>query len=144
MNNLTSIKSNPIFNDSVLLVVRILVGFGMISHGYPKIQMLLESNDIKFFNFLGLSPSFSLALAVFSEFICSIFVILGLFTRLATFFLIITMFIASFVVHSGDPFAQKELSLLYLATYLIIFAFGAGGFSIDGMINKGDENGRKW
>lgn len=132
----SNLKTNPIYLDIVLLIVRLFIGFAMLSHGFPKLQTLLEGGDIKFFDFLGLGPKISLGLTVFAEFVCSIFLILGLFTRIAVGFLIFTMIIAGFVVHGADSFDKKEMSLLYLAIYLLILVLGAGRFSIDGMIEK--------
>ncbi|MCD0456209.1 DoxX family protein [Chryseobacterium sp. LC2016-27] len=129
-------KANPIIFDIVLFLVRLFIGFAMISHGFPKLQTLIDGGEIQFYNFLGLGPEISLGLTVFAEFVCSIFLILGLFTRVAAGFLIFTMAIAAFVVHGADGFDKRELSLLYLSIYLIIISFGAGRFSIDGMIEK--------
>ncbi|MBD3905098.1 DoxX family protein [Chryseobacterium sp. Ch-15] len=129
-------KANPIIFDIVLFLVRLFIGFAMISHGFPKLQTLIDGGEIQFYDFLGLGPKISLGLTVFAEFVCSIFLILGLFTRVAAGFLIFTMAIAAFVVHGVDGFDKRELSLLYLSIYLIIISFGAGRFSIDGMIEK--------
>ena len=141
MNYFTSTKSNPLIIDIVLLVTRIFVGFAMLSHGYPKLQDLLSGEEIQFFSFLGLSGKTSLILAVFAEFVCSIFIILGLFTRFAVFFLIITMAVAGLIVHGGDPFQKREASLLYLSVYLMLFAFGPGKYSVDAMIGRKREPG---
>lgn len=135
MNYLNS-KSNPIYVDIILLIVRVFIGFAMLSHGFPKLQMLLEGGDIKFFDFLGLGSTISLVLTVAAEFACSILLILGLFTRISLGFLIFTMIIAGFVVHGSDPFEKKELSLIYLSVYLLLIAYGAGKFSVDYMIEK--------
>ncbi|KUJ52926.1 DoxX family protein [Chryseobacterium sp. JAH] len=132
----SNLKANPIYIDIVLLIVRLFIGFAMLSHGFPKLQTLLEGGDIKFFDFLGLGPTISLGLTVFAEFICSIFLILGLFTRIAVGFLMFTMIIAGFVVHGSDPFEKREVSLLYLSVYALVMTLGAGRFSIDGMIEK--------
>lgn len=129
-------KTNPIIIDIVLLIVRLFVGFAMLSHGYPKLQMLLEGGDIKFYDFLGFGSTVTLVLVVFAEFVCSIFLILGLFTRIAVGFLMFTMIIAGFVVHGADPFEKREMSFLYLGIYLLLMTFGAGRVSIDGMIEK--------
>ncbi|MBF5026485.1 DoxX family protein [Planobacterium oryzisoli] len=139
MGYFTSIKTYPVVNELVLLAVRIFIGFAMISHGFPKLMKLSGDEPISFYNFLGLGPEVSLGLAVFAEFVCSIFIILGLFTRWAVFFLLITMAVAGLVVHGSDPFGDKEMSLLYLANYLMLFAFGPGKFSIDAMIAKRKE-----
>lgn len=135
MNYLNS-NSSTIFKDIVLLIVRVFIGFAMLSHGFPKLQMLLEGGKIEFYSFLGMGPQFSLILTVFAEFVCSILLILGLFTRVALGFLIFTMLIAGFFVHGADPFEKREMSLVYLSVYLLLMAFGAGKISVDYMIEK--------
>jgi len=133
-------KTNPVIFDIVILIVRLLVGFAMISHGFPKLQMLIDGGDIQFFDFVGLGPKISLGLTVFAEFVCSIFIILGLFTRVAAGFLVFTMMIAAFVVHGSDPFDKREMSLLYLSIYLLIISLGAGKISVDHLIEKRKRN----
>ncbi len=140
MNFFSSVKVNPLIADIVLLVVRIFIGFAMISHGFPKLMQLTSGEEIKFFNFLGLGERFSLILAVIAEFVGSIFIILGLFSRPVVFLLIITMAIAGLIVHSADPFPKREASLIYLSVYLMLFAFGPGRYSIDSMLERRRES----
>ena len=142
MNYFTSTKTNPYLVDIALLLVRIFVGFAMLSHGFPKLQQLMSGEEIQFFDFLGLGQKFSLILAVFAEFVCSIFLILGLFTRPAIFFLLITMAVAGLIVHGSDEFSKRENSLLYLSVFLLLFAFGPGKYSVDGMISSRRDS--KW
>ncbi|MDN5481858.1 MAG: DoxX family protein [Chryseobacterium sp.] len=129
-------KSSSVPKDIILFVVRVFIGFAMLSHGFPKLQMLLEGGKIEFFDFIGLGPLVSLVLTVIAEFVCSILLILGLFTRISLGFLIFTMIIAAFVVHGADPFEKREMSLIYLSVYLLLMAFGAGKVSVDHMIEK--------
>jgi putative oxidoreductase len=129
-------NSSSVLKDIILLAVRVFVGFAMLSHGFPKLQMLLAGGKIDFFDFMGLGPQISLILTVFAEFACSILLILGLFTRISLGFLIFTMIIAAFVVHGADPFEKREMAFIYLSIYLMIMAFGAGKFSVDHMIEK--------
>lgn len=140
MNYFTSTKSNAAITDIAILLVRIFVGFAMLSHGFPKLQQLLSGGEIKFYEFLFFSAKTTLILVIFAEFVCSIFIILGLFTRFAVFFLIITMAVAGLMVHGADPFAKKEMSLLYLSVYLLLFAVGPGRYSVDSMITKRRES----
>lgn len=135
MNNFNS-KTNPLIFDIVIFAVRLFIGFAMLSHGFPKLQMLIDGGNEPFFDFLGMGPKFSLVLTVFAEFVCSIFLILGLFTRVAAGFLAFTMAIAAFVVHGADGFDKREASLLYLSVFLVIITFGAGKISVDYMIEK--------
>ncbi|MGE8528956.1 DoxX family protein [Chryseobacterium rhizosphaerae] len=134
--NYTDSNSSSILKDIILFAVRVFVGFAMLSHGFPKLQMLLEGGKIEFFDFMGLGPQISLILTVFAEFVCSILLILGLFTRISLGFLIFTMAIAGFFIHGADSFEKRELSLIYLSVYLLLMAFGAGKFSVDHMIEK--------
>ena len=143
MNILNTKETFVLLQNIFLLVVRVVVSFAMLSHGFPKLQQLLEGGDIKFYNFLGLNSTISLTLAVFAEFVCSIFLILGLFTRWATFFLIVAMAVAAFLVNGSEPFQKQELSILYLSVYLLIFVYQAGRFSIDAMISKRKQT-RAW
>jgi putative oxidoreductase len=116
--------------------VRVFIGFAMLSHGFPKLQMLLVGGKIEFFDFMGLGPQISLILTVFAEFVCSILLILGLFTRVALGFLVFTMIIAAFVVHGADPFEKREMALVYLSVYLLLMVIGAGKISVDHMIER--------
>ncbi|WP_374461490.1 DoxX family protein [Chryseobacterium taeanense] len=136
MNYLNRTNSNSIFKDIILFVVRVFIGFAMLSHGFPKLQLLLEGGNIQFYDFLGMGPTVTLTLTVFAEFACSIFLILGLFTRVALGFLVFTMVIAGFVVHGADPFEKREMSLIYLSIYLLFMVFGPGKISVDFMIEK--------
>lgn len=132
MNNFLR-KTLPVANvDTGLLLLRVLAAAFVITHGYPKLMQLFSDEPVQFVDFLGLGPVVSLALSMFAEFICAIFIILGLFTRLAAIPLIINMAVAAVHAHADDPFAVKELSLLYLVIFTCILLTGAGRYSVDG------------
>ena len=135
MKNLNTTGYNKTLLDWALLAVRIFVGVAMLTHGFPKLMMLL-SGKIEFINFFGIGEKTSLILAVFAEVLCSLFVLLGLFTRFSVVPLIITMLVAALMVHGNDPFAKQEMSLLYLFHYILIFVAGPGNISIDRMISR--------
>lgn len=122
--------------DYMLLIVRLAGGILMLTHGWGKFERLLGDDPIKFADPLGVGATASLALAVFSEVFCAIFLILGLATRFVSIPLIITMLIAAFVVHLNDPFSKQELPMLYAVLYLVSAVAGAGRFSIDQLIDK--------
>ena len=99
--------------------------FMAFAHGLPKLAAFGDKMD-SFPDPLGVSSPVSLALAVFSEFFCALAVALGLYVRLAVIPLIITMVVAAFIVHAGDPFGQKELALVYLVGFTTLFFTGGG------------------
>jgi putative oxidoreductase len=119
-----------------LLFLRLGAAGFMLTHGYPKLMRLFSGEPVSFISVMGMSPELSLLLAVFAEFFCSIFILLGLFTRLAAIPLIITMAVAAFVIHSDDPFSTKEKALLFLLIFIVLLLTGGGRFSIDGILQK--------
>ncbi|MBK8553630.1 MAG: DoxX family protein [Ignavibacteria bacterium] len=124
------------YSDLTLLLMRIGVGALMLSHGAGKFMKLFGDEPIKFSDPLGVGATASLALAVFAEVFCSIFLIFGFATRLAVVPLIITMLVAVLLIHTHDPFPKKELPLLYIIIYLALVTFGAGKYSVDNLIYK--------
>ncbi len=78
----------------------------------------------------------SLILTVFAEMVCSLFLLLGLATRLAVIPLIFTMLIIVFIVQLNEGFTKLELPLFYLLNYIGIFIAGPGNYSLDKMIFK--------
>ena len=131
MNKIFKTDATPSQVDAGLLILRIAVGVLMLTHGMPKLQMLFAGGEIQFPGVMGLSPGFSLALAVFAEVFCSILILLGLATRLAVIAPIVTMLVAVFMIHINDPFANQELGLLYLFMYLPLLIMGSGRYSLD-------------
>lgn len=116
------------------LLLRITVGSLMLTHGLGKFSSLFGSEPIQFADPIGLGAPVSLALAVFSEVLCSILIISGLFTRFAAFSLFFTMSVAALIHHADDPFGKQELPLLYATIYFVIIIAGAGKLSIDNWI----------
>jgi len=136
MKNLFSTKINLKSLDIILLLIRIAVAAFILTHGYPKLMKLLAGGEIQFADPFELGMTFSLVLAVFAEFFCSILVGFGIGTRLATIPLIITMSVAAFIAHAADPFGKKELALLYLVIFIFLLFTGSGKFSVDYLISQ--------
>jgi len=103
----------------------------MLTHGYPKLMKALDG-DFAFADPFGLGPSLSLILVVFAEFFCSIALVIGFKVRLASIPLLITMLVAAFMIHGADPWAKKELALIYGGIYFVLLLMGSGRFGVDG------------
>lgn len=116
-----------------LLVLRLAMGGMMLTHGLPKFQKLMNTPD-QFADPFGVGPEVSLALAVFAEVICAGLLIIGALTRFAALPFLITMLTAAFLIHGADPFAKKEMALLYASGALALLFAGAGRFSVDGWL----------
>ena len=124
------LSSNALSLDFGLLLLRLLSGGLILTHGFPKLQKIIEGN-LQFGDPLGFGAATSLYLSTFAEFFCAILLILGAFTRLALIPLIINMSVAVFIVHSADKFEVKELALFFLGAFLTLFFTGPGSISID-------------
>ena len=135
MKKLLSTKYSAGAFSTAMLVLRLGVGILMLMHGYTKL-MKFSTMKNDFMNFMGIGSTMSLALVVFAEFFCSVFLILGLFTRLATIPLIIATCVMVFMANKGDVFGKGELATLYLISYIVILFVGPGRASVDSMIGK--------
>ena len=136
MKKLIDMHQNATNIDVALLVARVGVAALMLTHGLPKLQMLLSADPVQFPSVFGLSASVSLALTVFTEVICSVLLLIGLGTRLFAIPLIITMLVAAFYIHGADPFGKKELAIMYLLPYLVLFFAGGGKYSLDHLLQQ--------
>lgn len=117
-----------------LLLLRLSVGAFMLAHGMGKFSKLLGDDPIKFADPIGIGVTTSLALTVFAEVFCSLFLIFGIATRIVAIPLLFTMLVAVLIVHINDGFNKQELPLLYTMVYLTIVITGAGKISIDNLI----------
>ena len=119
-----------------LLIFRVLVAILMLTHGVPKLQKLLSGDEIQFVDPYGFGVTTSFLLVNFSEFLCSLLVILGFATRLAAIPPMITMATAVIFAHADDPFGVKEKPLLFLLCFGLLAVFGSGRYSVDRVLEK--------
>lgn len=132
-------KPDDLRSSLLLLAVRVAIGLLFMNHGIQKWSNFQELSAT-FPDPLGVGSHTSLILAIFGELACSLAFIFGALYRLAMLPMIFTMLMAFFVIHGGDPLQVKELSLLYLIIFVIMYIAGPGKFSVDkfisGMIDK--------
>jgi putative oxidoreductase len=140
MKKLLSLSSESINLDLGLLVIRLIVGLLMAFYGYEKLAHFSEMAASDFWtknvNFLGMTGKIPLALTIFAELFCSILLILGLFTRLATFVLAFCMayiFLVIFpfnIIEKGDNGLHFNDAFVYFVIYLGLFFTGSGKYSL--------------
>ena len=122
--------SNPLWPGGIF-IVRIFTGIMIIPHG----QELFDANRMKeMFSFLN-DIKFPLAtplgyLAKISEFFGGILIIAGLFTRIVTIPLMITMCVVIKIMGGGNIFNDTSATLFFLL-FLGIFFTGPGKWSLD-------------
>ena len=136
MKKIISVNNNSTAADIGLLIARFGVAVLMLTHGLPKLVMLFSGAAVTFPPVMGMSPELSLGLAVFAEVLCSLFLLAGFLTRLATIPLIVTMLIAALLIHAPDAFAVKEASIQYLLVYVVLLISGSGRYSVDNLLQQ--------
>lgn len=136
---MTKNKKSNIYSAKVtysLLILRVISGGFMLTHGVPKLLKFMNGPPFEFSDPIGIGVTASLVLTIFAEVICAVLIIAGLYTRLASVPLIITMAVAAFIVHAQDAFFAKEMPLLYLSIFMVIAILGSGRASIDRLIES--------
>ncbi|ANE49902.1 DoxX family protein [Flavisolibacter tropicus] len=136
MKQLFSTKTSDSAFSFGMLVLRVCAGILiLVNHGLDKLMHFAEKAP-RFADPFHIGSTTSLALVVFAEFFCAAFVILGLFTRLAAFPLVIAMGVALFSANSGAFFGKGEMAALYLTCFLAILVMGPGKASLDRFVGK--------
>ena len=119
-----------------ILILRITIGAFILTHGLQKMALLFGSEPVQFADPIGVGQYTTLVLAVFTEVVCALLLIVGFGTRIAALLLVITMAVAVLIVHQGDEFKNMELALVYFSAFLAISFSGGGRFSIDSLLFK--------
>lgn len=122
--------SADVFRDAALALLRVLLALLMLRHGVPKL-LEFDARAAHFPDPLGVGHATSLVLAIFGEVVCSLLLIPGVLVRVAAVPFCTTMAVAFFLVHTDDPFDDKELAFAYLAFGLVVLLGGGGRFSVD-------------
>lgn len=125
----SQIKALPA--DLGLTILRLFAGLALaFNHGLSKIpppQMFIESVSGMGFP----APTFFAWSAALSELVGGLLLAIGLFTRPAALFILITMGCAAFILHRADPFQEREPALIFGAVALVFLFAGAGRLSLD-------------
>jgi putative oxidoreductase len=131
---LSTACSETSFNIAVLLI---RVTFGLlllVNHGIDKLKHFAEKQH-SFPDPFHMGHMPALMLVLFAEVFCTVFVVLGLFTRIMAIPIVITFLVAVFMIHKGFQ-GDSEPALLYLAGFFSILLMGSGKYSIDGAMGK--------
>ncbi len=115
-------------------VARLTIGWVFLQTGWGKLHDLPKV--VGFFTELGIpAPQIQAPLAATAEFVCGALILIGLFTRVATLPLIVTMTVAILTAKKADIHELSDLfgmgEYLYIVILLWLGAYGAGPISLD-------------
>jgi putative oxidoreductase len=127
-----------------LLLVRIFWGWSFVQAGWGKWGQISDGNIanlVGFFSGLGIPfPTANVYLVASVELVGGVLLLVGLFSRLVSIPLMITMLVALFTAHWGDVASWSDLlsqsAFVHFMALLVIFSFGSGGLSLDGWCCK--------
>jgi putative oxidoreductase len=131
--------AGSLFSQVLLLTIRLIWGWQFFQTGKGKLGNLANVTD--FFASLHIpAPRFNAILASSTECFGGFLLLVGLGGRLVSVPLAITMTVAYLTaerpdIHSMDDFV-KATPFPFLFTTLVVFAFGSGWFSLDGLIRS--------
>ena len=123
--------------DLGLLLLRLWTGVSMLAlHGWAKLTGF--STATGFADPFGIGWKGTMALAIVGEVVGSLFLILGLFTRLGALLSGVTMAVAFFIAHGAVLKGEQsgELAFIYLGAYATLFLTGGGRFALDMKLAK--------
>ena len=118
------------------LVLRVFTGLALaLAHGRGKLPP--SERFIGLVEAMGFpAPIFFAWAAGLAEFGGGLLLAVGLLTRPAAFFILVTMLVASFLQQAGDPFVEREPSLLFAAIATYFLLAGAGRLSVDAWVEN--------
>lgn len=135
MKKAAQIFNGPNAEDWGKFLIRFILAFGMIFHGWSKVMGGADRIAGKLGE-MGI-PSFIGYGVILGEFVAPILIIIGFKSRLAGLVMSFTMLIALLMVHTGDIFSVSdrgtwaiELLAIYLVGGLAIALLGSGKFSL--------------
>lgn len=120
------------------LLLRLAVGGLMLFHGIAKLQHGIHGIEQRV---IGAGLPTIVAYGVYlGEIVAPVFMILGVWTRLAGLVVVVNMVVAIALAHSHDVFKLSEkggawaieLPMFYLVGGLAVACLGAGRFSVTG------------
>lgn len=122
------------FRWLALLLGRLAVGLLFVSTGWGKVHDLPKVTA--YFTSLGIpAPGFHAVLVGYSELLCGSAIVIGLFTRLATIPLIVSMVVAILTARIGDLHGVFDLvgfeEFTYWVVLIMLAVLGPGAASVD-------------
>ena len=119
-----------------LLVIRVGIGLMFVTHGYPKLiggtKAWRELGQAMELFGIHVIPEFFGFMAAVSELVGGILLTIGLFTRIAASFMLITMIVATLthVFGDGDYFPALTNAVIFLGLAIA----GSGRHSLDSLL----------
>lgn len=132
----------PLVDDKKMIgILRIVVGIFMVYHGF---EIFNEDTMAVYTGWFAEkkfpAPLFWGYLGKTTEFICGIFLLIGLFTRIVCIPLMIAMLFIVIVLGHGKIFYEDQHPFLFFLFFLLFFISGPGKWSLDKLLFDKQNN----
>jgi|ERR1700678_3905556 len=143
LNNILTMRFVPTRTQAGLALLRVWTGANLfLHHGWEKQPAYWAQFMAHFPDPIGIGAHPSFLIAFFSDFVCSILLMIGLGTRWAALFCFANIFVAWAFVHhfaflgKTPQSGHGELMVFYLGALLTLFLAGPGAASLDGVLAR--------
>jgi putative oxidoreductase len=134
-------SSQPIFLDTGLAIIRIIVGLFMVYHGWEVFDKAKMNEYAAWDNFKNLpSASAMVYLGKTAELVSGLLLSIGWFTRPAALIMACTMLYISFFVGHGKVWYDDQHPFLFVLLALVFFFTGPGRWSVDHIVSPEKNN----
>ncbi|MEI9909427.1 MAG: DoxX family protein [Bacteroidota bacterium] len=137
----TFFSPSPLWQTAGLTLVRLIVGYFMIYHGWEIFSTEKMNGYLQWDLFKNSSSGKAMVYTgKMAELAGGIFLFIGLFTRIAAIILTGTMACISFFVGHGKIWYEDQHPFLFVLLGLVFFFMGGGRWSIDHLLFKRNSN----
>jgi putative oxidoreductase len=126
------LSASPLWQNHGIALIRMIVGLLMIYHGWELFDEKIMNGYMAWDQFKNFpAGKFLVYTGKVAELIGGILLFIGLFTRLASMILIITMLYIAFVVSHGKVWYEDQHPFLFVLLGFVFLFTGPGSMSFD-------------
>jgi putative oxidoreductase len=129
-------SSTPIMPAQGLAIVRIIFGALMVYHGKEVFDPELMKEYANWDSISGSSGLLMVYLGKGSEFVGGLFLLLGIFTRVASLMTMGTMLYITFIVGGGKFWYEDQHPFMFALFGLLFLFTGPGAFNLNQVVFK--------
>lgn len=134
---MNSFFQNTPLSGTGTAIVRIITGLFMVYHGFEIFDAKLMNDYAQWDMFKELPMGLVLVyLGKGAEFVAGVLLALGLFTKLASGIIAVTMLSITFFVGHGKFWYEDQHPFLFVLLALLFFFNGAGTWSLDSRLKR--------
>jgi uncharacterized membrane protein YphA (DoxX/SURF4 family) len=119
------------YQNEGLALVRIITGFFMAYHGWEVLDYEKMHSYLQWDQFKSSSATFMIYAGKTAELMGGIFLMFGLFTKIAALVIVLTMFYISIFIGNGKIWYEDQHPFLFVLLGVVFFFIGGGKWSLD-------------